>query len=106
MYVYIYVSPWPLATGAFAQRLTVTAYDCEHQALPARFAWLAGVTLIVIASTTAGAATAARTSTAEATFIGLGASFIDVQSASAKFLTVQRGNCLFGFGGVGHFDAS
>jgi hypothetical protein len=66
------------------------------------------VTLIVIASTTptAGATTAAWTSTTEATFVCLGAGFIDVQSAAAKFSTVQRSNCLFSFAGVGHFDES
>jgi hypothetical protein len=66
------------------------------------------VTLIVIASTTptAGTTTAAWTSTTEATFVCLGAGFIDVQSAAAKFSTVQRSNCLFSFAGVGHFDES
>jgi hypothetical protein len=66
------------------------------------------MTLIVIASTTptAGTTTAAWTSTTEATFVGLGAGFIDVQSAAAKFSTVQRSNCLFSFAGVGHLDKS
>jgi len=66
------------------------------------------VTLIVIASTTptAGTTTAAWTSTTEATFVCLGAGFIDVQSAAAKFSAVQRSNCLFRFAGVGHFDES
>jgi hypothetical protein len=67
------------------------------------------VTLIVIASTTPTAgttATAAWTSSTEATFVCLGASFIDVQSAAAKLSSVQRSNCLFRFAGVGHFDES
>jgi hypothetical protein len=66
------------------------------------------VTLIVIASTTpaAGTTTAAWTSTTEAAFVCLGAGFIDVESAAAKFSTVQRSNCLFSLAGVGHFDES
>jgi hypothetical protein len=66
------------------------------------------MTLIVIASTTptAGTTTAAWTSTTEAAFVCLGAGFIDVQSAAAKFSTVQCGNCFFSFAGVGHFDES
>src|SRR5258707_1040179 len=95
----IYVPPWHPTTRGLAQ---------QKSDLPARFPWLACVTLIVIASTTptAGTTTAAWTSTTEATFVGLGAGFIDVQSAAAKFSTVQRSNCLFSFAGVGHLDKS
>jgi hypothetical protein len=77
--------------------------------LPTRFARLAGMALVVIASTaaTAGTSTAAGTAAAAAgsagTAIGLGAGFIDIQCPAAQLFPVQRRNGLLGFRGIGHF---
>ena len=60
------------------------------------------------AATTRAPTTAARASAATAarrsTTIGLGTGLIDIQSASAQFFAVKRGNGFLRFGGVGHFD--
>jgi hypothetical protein len=79
--------------------------------LPARFARLAGMALIIVASTAASArtsTTAARTSAAATagsagTAIGLGTRFVDIQCPPAEFFPVQSRDGFLGFGGVGHF---
>jgi len=71
---------------------------------------LAGVALVVVASTAAAArtsATAAGTSSSAAgsagTAIGFGTGFVDIQCAAAEFFAVQSRDGFFGFGGIGHF---
>lgn len=73
--------------------------------LPAGFAGLARMTAKVIpsAATTTATRTAAAAGTAAAAF-GFWTGFIDVQSASAKFFSVQGRDGLFGFARVGHFN--
>jgi hypothetical protein len=73
------------------------------------------VALVVVAataasawtSTAAGASAASRTAaatrSAEAPAVGLGAGFVDVECASAKFFPVQSSDSLFGFASLGHF---
>jgi len=70
---------------------------------------LAGVALVIVASTAAArtSATASGTATAAAgsagSAVGLGTGFVDIQCAAAEFFSVQSGNSFLGFGGVGHF---
>jgi hypothetical protein len=79
--------------------------------LPARFARLASVALIVVASaaTTAGTSTTAASGTSAAatwsagTTLGLGTGLVDIQRAPAEVLAIQSCDGFFGFRGVGHF---
>jgi hypothetical protein len=73
--------------------------------LPARFAWLAWVATIVVApaSATTAAKALAATATAAAWAVGLWLGLIDGQGASTQIGSVQRGDRLIGFAGVGHF---
>jgi hypothetical protein len=77
--------------------------------LPARFAWLPCVSLIIIApASTATAAPTTKllptpaTTTAPRT-IRLGLRFVDLQRASAQFRSVQRRNRFIRFRGIRHF---
>jgi hypothetical protein len=83
--------------------------------LPARFARLSRMTLIVVAPTTAtartsttsgtstasGAPTAARSTGTAA--IGLRTSFVDIQRTATKLFPVQCRNGFLGFAGIWHF---
>jgi hypothetical protein len=83
--------------------------------LPAGFARLAGMALIIVATTATAAGTstaAARSSTtagsptagpSAGTSIGLGTSLVNIQSAAADLFPVQRRYGFFGFAGIGHF---
>jgi hypothetical protein len=78
--------------------------------LPPWFARLAGVALVVVASTaaTARTPTASRTPTAATrsagtAAVGLGTRFVDIQCAAAKFLAIQSRDGFLGFAGIGHF---
>src|SRR6266536_3073476 len=77
--------------------------------LPARFARLACVPLIVVA-TASPASTATKTfCTASATAPGLvrlRLCFVDLQRASTQFCSVQCRNRLVGFSGIRHFHES
>jgi hypothetical protein len=92
---------------------TIAVVRNQRMLLPAWFARLAGVALVVIASTTAaGTATAAGTSTARTstatgsagTAVGFGTRLVDIQCAAAEFFAVQRCNGFLGFAGIRHFD--
>jgi len=78
--------------------------------LPTWFARLAGMALVVVASTTATARTStptAGTATAAAgsagTAVGLGTRFVDIQCAAAKLFSIQSRDGFLGFCGIGHF---
>jgi hypothetical protein len=71
--------------------------------LPARFAWLAWVATIVVAPASATATAKALAATAAAWAVGLWLGLIDGQGASTQIGSVQRGDRLIGFAGVGHF---
>jgi hypothetical protein len=95
-------------------RSTIAVVRNQRMLLPAWFARLAGVALVVIASTAsaAGTATAAGTSTARTstatgsagTAVGFGTRLVDIQCAAAEFFSVQRCNGFLGFAGIRHFD--
>jgi hypothetical protein len=55
-------------------------------------------------ATTTATRTSAATSAGRAAAIGLGTGFINIQSAPTQLFSVERGNCFFRFGGIGHFD--
>jgi hypothetical protein len=81
----------------------------ETRKLPARFARLASVTLIVIAPTSTAAAPTTKTLSAPAAAlgaIGLGLRFVDLQSPAAQFRAIECGNGFVRFGGIGHFHES
>src|ERR1700723_555016 len=87
--------------------------DARHprDKLPARFARLARIATIVVAPPSAASATktftsasAAKSFTAAAPWaIGLWLGLIDGQGTATKVGSVQRGNRLVGFSGIGHF---
>jgi hypothetical protein len=93
---------------SISQDVTLTR---KYLRLPTRFARLASMALIVIASAAATATAAASAtgtpkalSTAAAGLVSLGLGFIDLQSAATEFRPVQRRDGLFGFAGVGHLN--
>src|ERR1700733_369590 len=87
--------------------------DARHprDKLPARFARLARIATIVVAPPSAAPATKTFTSasasesftTAASWTIGLWLGLIDGQGTATKVGSVQRGNRLVGFSGIGHF---
>jgi hypothetical protein len=67
------------------------------------------MTTIVIATSPASAlpstaTTAAKTLSATPRTLSLGLSLVDLQCAAAEFGSVKRGNRLFGFAGICHFN--
>src|SRR5579872_915218 len=79
----------------------------KQENLPARFARLACVPLIVVATASSAASTTTKllstTSAAAPGAVCLGLRFVDLQRASAQFGSVQRRDCFIRFGGVSHF---
>src|ERR1700678_2877864 len=77
------------------------------QPLPAWFARLSCVALVIVAITASAASEALSTTTAAAARrIRLRSSFVDLQRASAHLLPIQSDDSLVGFSGVGHLDKS
>jgi hypothetical protein len=60
--------------------------------------------LVVVASTSASAATTKALPTAALGAVGLGLSLVDLQRTPAEVSAVQRGNGFVGLAGVGHFN--
>jgi hypothetical protein len=97
------------ASGAGPQLYASGCFQ-ETRKLPARFARLACVPLIIIAPASPSSTAATKPlSTATATplgTVGLGLRLVDFQRASAQFRPVQRRDSLVGLGGIGHFHES
>jgi hypothetical protein len=79
----------------------VPANSRESEKLPAGFAGLAGVTLIVIASSSASASKPLSTSAAWPIRFWFG--LIDGQRTSTQFSAIQCRNGFIGFTRIGHF---
>jgi hypothetical protein len=71
--------------------------------LPARFAGLTGVSLVVIASASTTTAAAAKPLSAALGPVSLWLRLVDGQGAAPQLCSVQCRNSLLGLSGIGHF---
>jgi hypothetical protein len=97
-------SGWHFMIGRARPRLISSQFFRAKVApLPAGFAGLACVTLIVVATSATASAKALSTASATARRIRLWFRFIDLQGTAGQFSSVQGRDRLVGFRRIGHF---
>src|ERR1039458_6784894 len=79
-------------------------FKTSREPLPAGFAGLTRVPLVIVAAAAASATEALSTASAAARRVGLRFRFVDLQGAAAEFGSIQRRYRLVRFRRIGHLD--